>query len=104
MLTRALPFQGGNSWKDVAAFYRELYAIGSSEASGQKVAEVIAAQPLDHAVVVVAHNGRSELGRTRTDICGVDWRIGAGKPLWSVQRIMLKHSGRPDRGAAPLLG
>ena len=77
--------QGGSSWKDVAPFYRELYSIRSAEASGQKVAETIAAQPPDHAVVVVAHNGRSELGRTRTDICGVDWKVAAGMPAGGVK-------------------
>ena len=76
----ALPRQGGSSWKDVAPFYQELYSIRSAEASGQKVADTIAAQPLDHAVVVVAHNGRSELGSTRSDICGVDWKVAAGMP------------------------
>lgn len=60
-------------------FYQEHYGVASMEDSGQKVAETIAAQPADHAVVVLAHNGRTGLGRRRTNICGLDWKIDAGE-------------------------
>lgn len=95
------PFsKGGKSWKDMQPFYRELYGIGSLEESGQRVGDVIAAQPVDHAVVVLAHNGRTGLGRRRFDICGVDWKIDAGDHGDSDLSLALDEAAGQGRSVA----
>lgn len=60
------------------AFYQELYGVDTLDASAQRVAATVAAQPPENAVVVLAHNGRAGLGPGRRDICGVDWKKSAG--------------------------
>jgi len=49
--------QGGNDWKSIARFNRAVLGVESMAESAVRIAEVGMAQPLDHDLVMLAHNG-----------------------------------------------
>lgn len=49
--------QGGDDWKSIARFNRAVLGVESMAESAVRIAEVGMAQPLDHDLVMLAHNG-----------------------------------------------
>ena len=75
--------QGGSSWARAARFQHIMYGVNNMEESANKMYATIQGQPVEDAVVVLAHNGRSGFGSQQHDICGKDWSDKAGECLLS---------------------
>lgn len=48
------------------------------ESAARITGHLLQQSAVDTPVVVLAHNGRLGLGGARRDLCGVDWKQGAG--------------------------
>ena len=51
--------KGGATWTAVAAFYERMYGVHSLEESAARIVGAGMEQPIDHALVLLAHNGPS---------------------------------------------
>lgn len=56
-----------------------MYGINNMKESADKICATIRDQPVQDAVVVLAHNGPSGFGSQQHDICGKDWSDKAGE-------------------------
>lgn len=54
------------------------YGVDDMAGSARKIYDAAAGAPVEHSVILLAHNGPTGLGSRMDDICGRDWVAGGG--------------------------
>lgn len=72
------PFSSGGNQMNRTKLLKARYGVTNMDGSAKRIYKAAAGSPIDHLLIVLAHNGPTGLGSNMNDICGRDWVYGGG--------------------------
>ncbi|KAL8138210.1 hypothetical protein V2J09_004211 [Rumex salicifolius] len=72
------PFSSGGNQLNRTKLLKARYGVSNMDGSAKRICKAASGSPVDHFLIVLAHNGPTGLGSSMNDICGRDWADSGG--------------------------